>query len=81
MRFRVMHTGHITSHTEMETKKSDMLQLWTQKCVGIESIQLHTLRLLTCLIPTLLHPATMGIGVCNHCEESWCEIVERRYAD
>jgi hypothetical protein len=50
---------------------------------GIEELRLHNLgnKLLTCLIPTLLHPATMGIEVWLNCEERGCEIVERRYAD
>jgi hypothetical protein len=67
----------------MDTKKSDMLQLWTQKCAGIEELRLHNLgnKFLTCLIPTLLHHATMGIEVCMNWEERGCEIVERRYAD
>ena len=56
--------------------------MWTKKHVAIEAIELHTseIKLLTCLIPTPLHPATMGIEVCMNCEERGCEVVERIYA-
>ena len=54
--------------------------MWTKNNDAIDKLELHNacMKLLTCLIPTPLHPATM-IELCMNFERG-CEQVEKRCA-